>query len=93
MLLDEKILNLVFKGFDEDFINSLSDNINVCDINIFNDLGYDSIKLIQLIVDLEEMFKVEIDDEMLWMDNFSTIKQIIETITDVVKKTNGEIYG
>lgn len=84
MHTDEKILNLILEGFEQDFIESLYNITDMKDINIFDDLGYDSIKFIQLIVDLEEYFKVEIDDDMLLMENFSTIKQITDLILNLI---------
>lgn len=86
MHTEEKILNLILEGFEQDFIESLYKNINMKDINIFDDLGYDSIKFIQLIVRLEEYFKVEIDDDMLLIENFSTINQIKNSMEKLIER-------
>ena len=83
MYNEEKILSVVLDGFDNDFINSLSNNYNLDDIDIFDDLGFDSIKFIQLIVDLESSFNIEFDENMISMDGFSKIKQIKKVISEL----------
>jgi acyl carrier protein len=84
MSVEAKILELILNNLDKEFVNSLSNNFDIDDVNLVDDLYYDSIKLIQLITNLEEFFKIKIDDDMLLMENFSTVKQIKETILNLV---------
>ncbi|MFF2482997.1 acyl carrier protein [Paenibacillus sp. NPDC058071] len=45
-------------------------------------LGLDSMKSIQLIVQLEERFSLAFDDEELLFENFSTIEKITQKINE-----------
>lgn len=90
MNIDEKIINLILNGYEQDFIESLYRNSNIEDINIFDDLGYDSIKFIQLIIDLEGTFKIEIPEDMLIMENFSSVNQINDLIYNLLNIVSGE---
>jgi acyl carrier protein len=45
-----------------------------------NKLGIDSLKVLQLIVELETKFNVEVDDNDLLLENFATINKIITII-------------
>lgn len=50
--------------------------------NLIDDLKYDSMNIMQLIVELEEMFNFEFDDEDLNLEKISSyekIKSIIES--------------
>lgn len=71
-LVSNKIKDLI--GIE----NSLDPNEDLLE------LGLHSMKSIQLIVDIEETFGIEFDDEELLFDNFSTIKKIIERIEDKI---------
>lgn len=46
-----------------------------------NKLGIDSLKTLQLIVELEQVFDIEVDDDDLLFENFATIHKIVELIT------------
>ena len=83
MNIEEKILNIILNSYEQDFIDTLYSELNIDDINIFDDLTYDSIKFIQLVIDLEEIFNIEVADDMLLMENFSTIKQIKDLIINL----------
>ena len=82
-MLNDKIISIILQDFDESFISSLLKSKDVYEIHIFDDLSYDSIKFIQLIVKLEDTFDIEFPDECLQMDSFSTIDQIINLVVDL----------
>jgi len=42
--------------------------------------GLDSMKTVELVVDLEEMFDVTFDDEEMLTENFSSIEKITERL-------------
>ena len=44
-------------------------------------LGLDSMKSVNLIVDIEEHFNIMFDDEELLLDNFKTISNIVNRIS------------
>jgi acyl carrier protein len=52
------------------------------DENLF-DLGLNSLKTIALIVELEVAFDIVIDDEDLYLENYSTIQKITDCITNI----------
>ncbi|MFF2886920.1 phosphopantetheine-binding protein [Paenibacillus sp. NPDC057967] len=48
-----------------------------------SDYGLDSLKTINLILDIEEHFDIEIPDDMLSFDNISTIYKIKQLISQL----------
>lgn len=90
MILKDEIINIILQDSDESYINLLSDVKEIDEIHIFDDLNFDSIKFIQLIVKLEDSFDFEFPDEYLQMDRFSTVNQIINTVVELMEeKSNG----
>lgn len=71
-------------------IDTVINDEEILEINIFDDLGFDSIRFIELIVGIENKFQVEIDDDLLTMANFSTIARIIENVTSIMSRYEGE---
>lgn len=72
----ESLLQLVL-----DKSNQKEQNINK-DTQLVEDLNYDSIKLVQLLVVIEEKYNVEFIDEDMDFGNFKTIG----TLSDLVSK-------
>lgn len=76
----EKILINIIKrcdnSVDTDEINNKTD--------LVNDLGFDSISIIQLVVELENEFDIEIDDEYLLIEYLSPFKSLIEIINNSI---------
>ena len=69
------------------------DNIIKDSSILIEDLGYDSIQFIQLIIDLEKEFNIEFNDEMILMESLSTIEKLISTIEFLVSQKNlGNAY-
>lgn len=71
-------------------IECIAENIG-CDIeeckddtNLHNDLGYDSLDQVTLIMLLEDEFDIEIPDES--MDTSITVKSVVKYIVNSVKK-------
>lgn len=59
------------------------------DLQLEDDLrsfGLDSLKSVQLIVELEEMLGITFDDEEIMLENFVTVKSINELVTRANKK-------
>ena len=64
----EKIWELVVKNAGD-----TSEDLDIMvevknDIDLINDLGYDSLRLITLIIDIESHYGIEIDDRYLLLD-------------------------
>ena len=49
-------------------------------MNLIDDLGFDSINMLQLILELEEKFDISISDDDLDIDNFNSVKSITALI-------------
>lgn len=54
------------------------------DANVIEDLGADSLDVVELLMSFEDEFKVSIPDEQL--ENLKTIPQIVKTIDEYTKK-------
>lgn len=51
------------------------------------ELGVDSITFIRIIVELEELFEIEIPDEKLLITEISTIRKMVEVVTATIDIT------
>lgn len=58
----------------------VSQNLVDLDLKLIDDLGYDSIALINLLVDVEEEFKFESEDMEESLSAFETIGSFIEFV-------------
>ena len=47
-----------------------------------NELGYDCLKNVELVVLLEEEFNIRFDDSMLSQSRFSTVDSVIELVVE-----------
>ena len=54
------------------------------ELNLKEELGVDSVDLMEFIINLEEAFDIEIPDED--MDNFKTISDVVAYIHEKLKK-------
>lgn len=77
----EKIWELVVKNAGD-----TSEDLDIMvevknDIDLINDLEYDSLRLITLIIDIESHYGIEIDDRYLLLDvlrKFNAIEKIVK---------------
>ena len=49
-----------------------------------NELGYDSLKNVELVVLLEEEFNIRFDDSMLSQSRFLTVDSVIELVVETL---------
>ena len=73
MTLEEKVVKLVMEQLD------VTKEECVLEASFIDDLGADSLDLVELIMEMEEKFGVEIADEEL--EKIRTIKDVIEFLT------------
>lgn len=70
-------------------INVATSNINVSDINddtvLTRDLGFDSVQIISLIVEIEAQFNIEIEDEDLDIEKLTVFNNLYSTIAKKLK--------
>lgn len=59
------------KGFDTDIIEYA---------DMVDDMGMDSITFISIVVELEAKFDITVPDEMLLMDNFKKVEDIVAVV-------------
>ena len=78
-------------------IVSNGEDININDINestdLVRDFNYDSLNIIQLIVDIENMFSIEINDEDLLLERLSHYKNLLEILEIKLDKKYKKIYS
>jgi acyl carrier protein len=70
MTLEEKVIKLVMEQLD------VTQEECVLDASFIDDLGADSLDLVELIMEMEEVFGVEISDEEL--EHIRSIKDVID---------------
>lgn len=82
MNIDQKLKKLIADVAIKDVVieNIYEDTI------LTNDLGYDSVQIIELIVELENEFKIEIDDDDLDIEILSVYSKLR---TMIINKTSG----
>ncbi len=73
-MVEEKLYNLIQKEFDIHEINK--------DMNIQKDFNVDSISLLEFIMDIEEEFDIEIEDEDL--ESLETVGDLVSYIEKLV---------
>jgi len=56
-------------------------------VDLADDLGMDSLTFITVIVKLEALFNITFPDEMLLMENFKTVDNIVTIINNEVMRT------
>lgn len=66
------------KGFNIDIIEYA---------DLADDMGMDSITFISIVVEIETIFGITVPDDMLLMDNFKTVDDIVKIVQqELVKK-------
>ena len=81
-----EVLNKIFKEF------GIEREIEK-DIVLF-DLGFDSIRIMELIILIEEELDIVIDDDDLVGENFETVETVIKLLEKYIwKKYHFRIYG
>ena len=82
MNVDQKLRELIAKVATQDVdIDSINE-----DTLLTNDLGYDSVQLIELIVELENDFDIEIDDDDLEIENLTVYSKLHEMMERKTKE-------
>ena len=69
------------KGFDIDIIEY---------VDLIDDMGMDSITFISIVVEVEAHFGIEVPDDMLLLENFKCVDDIVSVIeNELSKKSEG----
>nr|WP_300767641.1 phosphopantetheine-binding protein [uncultured Acetatifactor sp.] len=81
MLLDQKLLQLINRNCKIKLeIQDISD-----DLDLVEYLGLDSMTFVQLIVDIEEEFEIEIPDEKLQIEYMRCYKNMRKSILEQIE--------
>lgn len=77
-----EVINLISelfkdKGFDVDIIQY---------VDLVDDMGMDSITFISIVVELEAKFDITVPDDMLLMDNFKKVDDIVAVVENELAK-------
>ena len=75
--LKELIVRVAMKDVD---VNSINEKTILT-----NDLGYDSVQIIELIVELENEFNIEIEDDDLEIENLTIYRKLHEIVERKMK--------
>lgn len=83
MNVDQKLKELI--------ANVATQDVDISSINeetlLTNNLGYDSVQIIELIVELENEFNIEIEDDDLEIENLTVYSKLYEMVE---RKTKDE---
>ena len=63
----------------------IGDNIDI-DVDIIEKGYIDSLEIVNIVMDLEDEFDIEIDPELVIPENFSTIRTIVEMLSGIIGK-------
>lgn len=85
---EKKILDLIIEDLDPSFVDTVLANTEIEDLNIFDDLGYDSLNFIELVIKLESAFQVNFDESSLFMDNFGELREIVRAVESLINSKN-----
>lgn len=86
-ILSEKVKQIVYNNisdFDSIHIESAQDIEDT--YNLIQDLEYDSIDLVNLIVELEKEFDIEFSDHELLLEKLETVQGICECVQCMLSK-------
>lgn len=84
-VIENKLIEIVNNNFSEIVVDKEQLNMDLSKV------GFDSIKFIQMIVLIEDMFQVEIPDEYLLISELKTLNAVIDVIEKgIYEKTEGK---
>lgn len=81
--MEQKVMNGI-KELIADILESQEEISE--DARLVEDLGIDSVLILQLIANIEMQFNITFDDEDLLVDKFSTVSSLADYITELMEK-------
>jgi acyl carrier protein len=85
VFLDKQTIETKIHDLIKEFAQFNKDNL-LLDSDLGDTYGIDSIDLVKILFELENVFQVAVDDHLLTYDNFSTIRKIADFI-------DGKLHG
>lgn len=80
--LADLIINYVNNKLDSE-LNQIDENTNLIEFG-----GLDSIFIVEMSVYIEELVDITLPDSFYELDNFTSVKTIVNVIVDVINGTN-----
>lgn len=81
--LEKELMEKIYEFSEEARSNYTDETIK--DLDLFEDLKYDSVSLVDLLISLEEKYGVELTEDMSdLIDNLDTIGQFMEYISEKI---------
>jgi len=84
-----ELIQLISELFTEQGIDT---GVLEC-VDLFDDMGMDSITFISIIVEIEAKFNITVPDDMLLMENFRNIDDICTVIVNELEAINNYLEG
>lgn len=72
---EEKLRELIVSSGDSIAIDKITE-----ETDLISDFGFNSINIIQLVVEIESTFDIEIDDENLLQEKLSSYKNLVQML-------------
>ena len=85
--IKEKLVNLLVATFP----NVSFDKDALEYVNLIDDLGMDSITFVSIVVEIETIFDIIIPDDILMVENFNSLNNIVYII-EHISNTTGDEY-
>lgn len=89
--MDKQVIKSEVKDIILTFVNTEDENnyINIDENAILNDgeYGLDSLSLINIVVEIERRFGIQIDDEYLDMEFLSSINSMTDFVWEIINKS------
>lgn len=82
MSIEEKVITLIKETSANETVH-LSDSLE-------SDLGFDSLSLVMLIIDLEELFDIELDPDDMSADNLNSVQSVVNMIGKYLEGENSD---
>ncbi len=85
--LEKELMEKIFELSEEARSNYTDETIK--NLDLFEDLKYDSVSLVDLLISMEEKYDVELTEDMSnLIDNLDTIGQFLEYILEKIQDEN-----
>lgn len=82
--LEKELIDKIFELSEETRSNYTEERIK--DLDLFGDLKYDSVSLVDLLISFEERYDVELTEDMSGLiDNLDTIGQFMDFISEKIR--------
>lgn len=82
--LEKELIDKIFNLSEESQSNFTEERIK--DLDLFQDLKYDSVSLVDLLISFEEKYDVELTEDMSGLiDNLDTIGQFVYYISEKIR--------